>query len=181
MRIWVGLAILISLSACATQPRPEAGSPKIDRISPEALAKIIPQTSAKLRLEDLIKLSQAGESPEQIIEKIRTSNSMYDLTPSQTLELSRQGVDAKVLDFIHQQRELALQNNLADEINRREQQKQIELKQLKNRMWQQQRFYDPYCRFGRYGFSPYGFGGFGSRFGHRFGLGAGFGFPLGCW
>lgn len=181
MRGLVWMVVVIALSACASQPRSETGNPKIDRISPEALAKILPQTSAKLSLEELVKLSKAGESPEQVIKKIRASDSIYDLSPSQTLELSRQGVDAKVLDFIHQQRELALQNNLADEINRREQQKQLELNKLKNRMWQQQRFYDPYCRFGRYGFSPYGFGGFGSHFGHRFGLGAGFGVPLGCW
>jgi hypothetical protein len=85
-----------------------------------------------------------------------------------------------VLDFIHERRELALRNNFADEMNRREQQKQAEIAKLKSRSLQRQ-YYDPYCRFGRYGFSPYGYGGFGSRFGSGFGIGTGIGFPLGCW
>ena len=154
--------------------------PKIDRISAEDLARMIPQPVAKLSLDDLVKLSQAGNSAEQIIAQIKATDSMYDLTPSQSLELSHKGVDAKVLDFIHEQRELALRNNLADEINRREKQKQAELARLKNRLWQQQRYYDPFCR-GYYGLTPYGYGGYGSRFGSHFGLGAGVGMPLGCW
>lgn len=147
------------------------------RISPEELARIMPKPVAKLSLDDIVRLSQQGTSPEEIIAQIKAADSLYDLTPSQSVELSRKGVDARVLDYMHEQRELALQNNIADEINRREKQKQAELAKLKNRMWQQ-RYYSPRCG---YGFSPYGFGGFGSHFGHRFGVGTGIGFPLGCW
>ena len=172
------------LVACAGKPPLAESNPKIDRISAEELARIIPQPVAKLSLDDLVSLGRQGKTPEQIIDSIKSTDSMYDLTPSQSLELSRSGVDAKVLDFIHERRELALRNNLADEINRREQQKQAEINKLKSRNWQRQR-YDPYCRFGRYGMSPYGYGGFGSRFGSRFGsgfgIGTGIGFPLGCW
>ncbi|HQS37028.1 MAG: hypothetical protein B7Y16_02970 [Methylotenera sp. 24-45-7] len=172
------------LAACASKPPVAASNPKIDRISAEELARIIPQSAAKLSLDDLVNLSKQGKTPEQIIDQIKTTDSMYDLTPSQSLALSRSGVDAKVLDFIHERRELALRNNLADEINRREQQKQAEIAKLKTRNWQRQR-YNSYCGLGRYGFSPYGYGGFGSRFGSRFGsgfgIGTGIGFPLGCW
>jgi len=168
------------LAACASKPPAADSNPKIDRISAEELARIIPQPFAKLGLEDLVNLTQQGKTPEQIIDSIKTTDSMYDLTPSQSLALSSKGVDTKVLDFIHARRELALRNNLADEINRRERQKQAEIAKLKNRSWQRQR-YDPYCRFDRYGFSPYGYGGFGSRFGSGFGVGTGIGFPLGCW
>lgn len=173
------LSVLL-LTACASKQPFAESNPKIDRISAEELARIMPQPVAKLSLDDLISLSKQGKTPEQIIDYIKTTDSMYDLTPSQSLALSRSGVDTKVLDFIHERRELALRNNLADEINRREQQKQAEIAKLKSRRWQQQR-YDPYCRFGRYGFSPYGYGGFGSRFGSQFGIGTGMGFPLGCW
>ncbi len=169
-------------SGCASNhyDRDGAGSsPKIDRISAEELARLIPPPVAKLSLDDLVKLSQAGNNAEQIIAQIKATDSMYDLTPSQSVELSRKGVDAKVLDFIHEQRELAVRNSLADEINRREKQKQADLAKLKNRLWQQ-RYYDPFCR-GYYGLTPYGYGGYGSRFGSHFGLGAGVGMPLGCW
>lgn len=174
------LLLVWMLSACASQPH-EAAQPKIDRLTPEELARIIPQPTTKLSLDDIVSMSQRGDSAAQIIARIQASDAMYDLSPSQSLALSRDGVDSKVLDYMHQRRELALQNNLADEINRREQQKQAEINRLKNRVWQQQRYYDPFCRFGRFGYSPYGFGGFGSRFGPRFGVGAGFGTPLVCW
>jgi len=172
--------LTLIVTACASQPH-EIANPKIDRLTPEELARIIPQPVAKLSLEDIVSMSRQGHSAEQIIARIQASDSMYDLSPSQSVALSRDGVDSKVLDYIHERRALALQNNLADEINRRERQKQAEINKLKNQNWQRQRYYDPFCRFGRFGYSPFGYGGFGSRFGHRFGIGAGIGIPLGCW
>lgn len=168
------------LSGCATN-QPGTTSPQIDRISAEELARIIPKPVAKLTLDDIVRLTKEGSSADQIIEKIKASDSMYDLTPSQSVALSNQGVDAKVLDYIHTSRELALMNNLADEINRREKQKRAELAKLKKELWQQQRFYDPYCRFGYYGLTPYWYGAYGSRYGSHFGIGTGFGHPWSCW
>lgn len=168
------------VSGCATN-QPGTVTPQIDRISAEELARIIPQPVAKLTLDDLVRLTKEGSSADQIIEKIKASDSMYDLTPSQSVALSKQGVDATVLDYIHTSRELAVRNNLADEINRREKQKRAELAKLKNELWQQQRFYDPYCRFGHYGLTPYGYGAYGSRYGSHFGIGTGFGHPWSCW
>lgn len=175
--------LVLTLSACASQPQ-QISNPVIDRLTPEELARIIPQPVEKLSLDDIVRMSKQGDTPAQIIAHIQETDAMYDLSPSQSLALSRDGVDSKVLDYIHKRRALALQNNLADEINRRERQKQAEINQLRNRVWQQQRYYDPFCgysRFGRFGYSPFAFGGYGSRFGSRFGLGAGFGVPLGCW
>lgn len=174
------IVVMLTLASCASQPH-QTANPKIDRLTPEELARIIPQPVAKLSLDDIVQMSKQGESAEQIIARIQASDSMYDLTPSQSVQLSREGVDSKVLDYIHERRALALQNNLAEEINRRERQKQAEINKLNNRAWQQRRYYDPFCRFGRFGYSPFGYGGIGSRFGHRFGIGAGIGMPLGCW
>lgn len=173
--------VVLSVSGCsATGNKTNSAGPKIDRISAEDLARLTPKPVAKLTLEDLVRLTQEGNSPDQIIAQIRSTDSMYDLTPSQSLELSRKGVDAKVLDYIHESREAAVRNQLADEINRRESQKQVEVARLKNQLWQRQRYYDPFCR-GYYGLRPYGFGGYGRHFGSHFGLGLGFGGPLGCW
>ncbi len=175
------LGTLLLLSGCASTGRDvNLASPKIDRVSPEQLARLISPPVAKLTLDDLVRLTKEGNSAEQIIAQIKTTDSMYDLTPSQSVDLSHKGVDSKVLDYIHESRESAVRNQLADEINRRETQKQAEVARLKNRLWQQQRYSDPFCR-GYYGFTPYGYGGYGRHFGSRFGLGLGIGRPLGCW
>ena len=168
------LLITLVMTACAT----DGQTPKIDRISDEELTRIMPKTVAVLSLDDLVKLSKESVPADQIIEKIKASNSLYDLTPSQSVALSKQGVDSKVLDYIHESREQALRNNFADEINKREENKRVELEKLKQQQFQQQQqFYDPFCRYGAYGVRPYGYGGFGSRFG----VGAGFGRSFGCW
>jgi hypothetical protein len=177
----LGVSFLLVLAGCATSNyQQNMKSPQIDRISEAELARIMPVPVAALSLDEVVKLSQAGNSADQIIEKIKTSNSLYDLTPSQTIALSQQGVDPKVLDHMHTSRELALRNSIADEINKREKEKRDALEKLKRQQLLQQRFYDPFCR-SYYGFYPYGYGAYGSRFGSHFGLGAGYPRPWGCW
>lgn len=177
------LILSLLLIACASNnQRSDVRSQKIDRISEEELSRIMVKPIATLSLDDLVRLTKEGATVDQIIEKIRISNSSYDLTPSQVVDLNKQGVDNKVLDYIHISRESALRNNVADEINQREKERRVELDKLKRQQWlqQQQRMYGPACGFGYYG-QPYGYGSFGSHFGHRSGFGASFGFPMGCW
>ncbi len=179
------MSLLLLMAGCATSNYQKNDKPpQIDRISEAELARILPQPIAVLSLDDLVALTKQGASADQIIEKIKTSNSFYDLTPSQSIALSQQGVDSKVLDYIHTSRELALRNSIADEINKREKEKQAEIEKLKrrqaNQQLQQQRLYDPFCS-GYYRLHPYGYGAYGSRFGSRFGVGAGYVRPWGCW
>jgi hypothetical protein len=177
------LVSCLALIACASNHQYSgAGSQKIDRISEEELARIMPKPVATLSLDDLVSLTKSGVTADALIEKIRISNSSYDLTPSQIVDLNKQGIDNKVLDYIHTSRELALKNNVAEEINQREKAKRAELDKLKQQqlLERQQRMYDPFCGYGYYG-HPYGYGAFGSRFGHRSRFGASFGLPLGCW
>ena len=164
--------VLLLLAGCATNG--QSVSPVIERISEEELSRIMPQPLATLSLDDLVRLSKEGMTAAQIIEQIKSSNSMYDLTPSQSVLLSKQGVDSQILDYIHTSRELAVRNSIADEINKREKIKREELESLKR---QQLRAYDPFCRNGRYGVYPYG--AYSSRFGTGFGIG--YGRPWGCW
>ena len=160
------------LVGCATNG--QHVSPVIERISEEELSRIMPQPLATLSLDDLVRLSKDGMTAAQIIEQIKASNSMYDLTPSQSVLLSKQGVDSQILDYIHTSRELAVRNSIADEINKREKIKREELENLKR---QQLRAYDPFCRHVPYGMYPYG--AYGSRFGAGFGIG--YARPWGCW
>lgn len=143
------ISLLLALSACATTQQQE---PQVKRISPEELERIMPKPVPNLALEEIVALSKQGTPAEQIIEKIKASNSRYDLTPSQAVELSKQGVDPKVLDYIHQSRENALRDSFADEINKREKQKRDEQERLK-REYRAYPYYDPW--WGYWGPSPY--------------------------
>ena len=166
-KLLIFIVVLLLLAGCATNGQ---SVPVIERISEEELSRILPQPLATLSLNDLVRLSKEGMTATQIIEQIKSSNSMYDLTPSQSVLLSKQGVDSKILDYIHTSRELAVRNSIADEINKREKIKREELESLKR---QQLRAYDPFCRNGPYGVYPYG------PYGSRFGIG--YARPWGCW
>lgn len=172
--------IFLGASGCASTSGSHDARPVIDRISEAELERIAPKPIATLTLDDIVKLSREGQPAEQIIEKIKASDSQYDLTPSQSVALSEQGVDRQVLDYIHNSRELAWRNSVAAEINKREQEKRAALDKLKQQLQNQQRFYDPFCRgYGR--FFPYGYGAFAPRWGSHFGFGAGYMAPWGCW
>lgn len=151
MRITILSGMLILLTACASAP-PQA--PQIRRISPEELERIMPRPVPNLSLDEIVRLSRNGVAPELIIEKIKTSNSRYDLTPSQVVDLSKRGVDARVLDYIHSSREQALRDGFADEINKREKAHSIE--QQKLRQEYELRSYPYYDPFWGYPYGPYG-------------------------
>lgn len=180
-RACIALSMMLLLAtSCATTDQGATRGPAIDRISAEALEKIMPQSHPVLSLDDVVVLSQQGVAPEQIIQKIKDTDSAYDLTPSQIVDLSKRGVDGKVLDYIHTSRELALRNKLAEELNKREQAKQAEVNKLKQQMLNSQYYNDPFCRYPRFGISPFAFGAYG--FPYRGGLGmGGYLSPWGCW
>ena len=154
---------LILLAGCASTGSQQS---KVERITPEQLAKLLPPPVATVALSEIVADSKAGKTPEEIITKIITSNSRYDLTTAQTLDLSKQGVDVKVLDYMRQSNELAKQNAIADEMNKREQEKRSAQKQLqRERALAQSYYYDYfdgpfYNPYYHYGYGPY----YGSRF-----------------
>jgi len=152
MKILIVLIVsLLVLSGCASSSTQQG---KVDRITPEELAKMLPPPVATVTLEEVVADSKAGKTADEIIDKIKASNSLYELTPSQTVDLNKQGVDIKVLEYMHQTNELAKQNTLAEEMNKREQEKRIAQKQLqRERALERSRYYDdPYYPF--YGYYP---------------------------
>jgi len=157
--IYCALLAAFMLSAgCATTPQKP---PEIQRISPEELDRIMPKPVPTISLDDLVSLSKITP-PDELIARIKASHSQYDLTPSQTLELYKKGVDAKVLDYIHQAREQAVRDSVADEINRREAQKKLEQQQI-IRDYQSRYYYDPWWGYGGWGPSFYYGPGYGRR------------------
>ncbi len=162
---YIAIGLMVLLAGCATTGSQE---PQIKRISAEELDRIMPKPVPNISLEDLVALSKITP-PEQLIEKLKASNTQYDLTPSQVVDLSKKGVDPKVLDYIHTARENAVRDGFADEINKREKQKQLE-KQRLQRQYNSYRYYDPFWGYGGYG--PYwnrGFYGPGWGGGFRYG------------
>lgn len=173
---------LTVLSGCASTGTQQA---KVERITPEELAKLIPPPVATLSLDEMVAMSRAGKTPDEIIDKIKTSNSRYELTSAQVLDLNKQGVDVKVLEYIAQANELAKQNAIADEMNKREKEKRIAQQELRReREFSRNQFYDPFwgsgfgAFYGRPWIGPIGPAG---RFwrGNRFGWGFNYGYPFG--
>lgn len=177
MKYLIVLMVLLILSGCAsTGTRPS----QVERITPEELAKLIPPPVATVSLDEIVADSKAGKSVDDIIAKIKNSNSRYALSATQVLDLNMQGVDAKVLDYIQQSNELAKQNAIAEEMNKREQEKAAAKKQLqRERALNNNRYYDPFWGSGFGGYYGRGFYGHGGHrwHGSRFGLGLGFGHP----
>ena len=168
------LAAILALSACASSG---VRYGNVDRITPEEMAKILPKPIATLSLDEIVNDSKQGKTADEIIAKIKASNSRYELTTAQTVDLSKQGVDVKVLDYMHQTNEAAKQNAYADEINKREKAKRIAQDRLEQeREFYRDDFYDPFwgSRFGGFYGSPfYGYPYYGNPYGPRWGWGLG--------
>jgi len=147
MKQSVLLAVVMSLlllSGCATTDTQQR---QVKRITPEALEKLIPSPIATYTLEEMVTDSKEAKTPEAIIEKIKASESRYDLSTSEILDLNKQGVDIKVLDYIQKSNDLAKQNYIADELNKAEKEKEVALQRLRHeRMFQRYRYYDPFWR-----------------------------------
>ena len=142
-------AALVLVAGCAsTSQHP----PQIQRISAEELERIMPKQVPNLGLDEIVQLSQNKVPAEQIIHKIKESQSQYALTSSQVLELGQKGVDARVLDYIQASHEQAIREGFAEELNKREQIKLEEQKKLKREYQLRQPYYDPFWNYSR---SPY--------------------------
>ncbi|HQM86800.1 MAG TPA: hypothetical protein PLC01_02995, partial [Methylotenera sp.] len=74
------------LAGCASSAPREVA---VDRLTPEEVAQITPAATPTLSLDEIVSLTQQKVSSDDIIAKIKTSNSQYDLTASQIVDLSK--------------------------------------------------------------------------------------------
>ncbi len=172
MKLNLLLAVFITLfllSGCASTGKNQSQQGQVKRITPEELEKLLPPPIATFTLEEIIFDSKQGKSVDEVIDKIKTSESRYDLDTAEVLDLSKQGVDVNVLDYIQQANELANQNAIAEQMNKVAKEKENALRQLRHeRLFSRDRFYNPfwYSRFGLYSGHPFGYRYHpGSRFG----------------
>lgn len=149
VRFFCALVFLSLLSGCALTPEQP---PQIQRISAEELERIMPKPVPNLSLDELILLSKNKVPADEIIKKIKDSQSQYALSPSQFLELSNSGVDQKVLDYIYTAHEQAVRDSFAEELTKREKIKLQEQQKLRRDYQLRQPYYDPWWGYSR---SPY--------------------------
>lgn len=143
------IALVAILSGCATTPDQP---PQIQRISPEELERIMPKPVPNLSLDEIVLLSKNKLNADEIIQKIKDSQSQYNLNPAQILELSQKGVDTKVLEHIQSVHEQAVRDSFAEELQKREKEKLLEQQKLKREYQLRQPYYDPWWGYSR---SPY--------------------------
>lgn len=122
---------LLSLVGCASvQEKPQAQV--IDRLTEEQLASMMPKPVSQLNYESLLALAKSGSTPAQMIEKLKETDTSFDLTPQQVLSLHKSGIDVSVLEYLHTSRQKATQNNIANTVLNMTKQKTKKSSSLKN-------------------------------------------------
>lgn len=154
---------VLLLAGCATTvPRTTV----IERMTPEQLAALKPAANPALPLAEVVALGKSGMAPAEIIKRLRDTNTIHLLTPQQIVELSRQGVDQSVIDYMADAQERARQSRLLTELADRdaEQARKLEKERFRRRAAEQ---------------NFYGYGGYGGLGYPRYGWGAGYPYPYG--
>ena len=119
-RVLCCVLLPLALSACSALPeRDLRGNPKIERLSEDALARL-PAPEPRLTAEDLVRLTREGVPPEKIIEKFQATHSRLKMPASEIMELGKQGVERKVLEYVAEAEERARQTDVAESLARRD-------------------------------------------------------------
>jgi hypothetical protein len=144
------------LSACETTQTHENTHKdiKIERISDKELEQLLPKPVPNIALSELVDLSKSGVTADELIDRIKQSGTRYALTPGQAIELNKQGVDVKVLDYLYSAQQQALRDSFADDINRREVEHRKQLDQLMRELLRRPYYSDPF-----WPYHPYWHGG----------------------
>ena len=148
------------LAAC-TSPGPRPGT--VQRLSPEQLARIAPEPNPKVPLEEIAAASREGARPDAIIKRLSDTGTIHLLSPAQIVDLSRQGVNQKVIDYLVETQEKARQATLITQIADRDAQAAAQLERERERRLYMQRYFDPFWD----PYWPRGYIGFGYYGGYR--------------
>lgn len=160
-RIVSALSVVLLLTACASSG-PQPGS--VQRLSPEELARIRPVARPVVGLEEIIARTKTGQTPEAIIARLRETGTVHVLPSAQIVDLSRQGVDQKVIDYLAEAQEKARQATLTTQLADRDAQAAAQLEQERQRRLALQHQYDSWT----WGYS---YGPWGPRYGIGWGRG----------
>lgn len=154
----IALSGLVGCATVGTEQAPQKVE-KIDRLTEEQLAQIIPPPVSQLSFEALVAMSQDGLPAGAVIGQLKETDTAYDLTPSQMLDLNKKGVDIEVLDYLHESRIATMRNKLTTVVSEREKKKNEQIRLLKRELRFQSMMADPFCRSGFPRIYPYGING----------------------
>lgn len=138
----VGCATVDSSKQVAKQP----AEPK--KLPEETMARIVPQPISKLDYDLLIAMTNTHASPEDMIAELEKESIDYDLTPSQVLTLNQAGIDASVLDYLHQRSRGALQDEVEAVYADYQKQCSQRISLVKRALLNRPMVNDPFCRGG---------------------------------
>ena len=137
------LAVLVvSALGCATPvgQRDPIGNPRLERITSQELATVGPAGSARLSADDLVRLTQQGVSPDQIIDRFYRSGSRLKLTGVQIADLRHRGIDQRVIDYVvSHEREAEKIDAITGQADR-----EAQARARAERVYRHDRYYDPY-------------------------------------
>lgn len=117
-RALIACLLAALLAACAGVP---IEPPRIERLSAEQLEARLPPAVATLTQEQIVALSKQGVAAEEIIARIQASASRYRLSATQLVDLAGAGVPLAVLDHLVAAERHRVFDELAADVNRRDQ------------------------------------------------------------
>jgi|GEM_PF-3922191 len=126
---------------------------KIERLSPEALAKIQPAFQpmvAKLSLEEIVAMKKSGATNEAIIQRIRETQSNYRLAGRDIIYLHNAGVSSVVIDLMLDAERQTVLDAANAEMDRRDEQRNEQHREELQRLEQQCRSQMLACQSGPY-------------------------------
>jgi hypothetical protein len=156
------VAVLALLCGCASPQQ----NGQITRLTPEDLSRLTPPPNPKVPLSEVISLSAAGTPPEVLIKKLQDTGTFYNLNAQQIVDLSKQGVDQRVIDHLVDAQEKARQATLLTELADRDAKAAQALERERNRRRAMQQQYNSW---------NFGYGAYGGNWGPRYGLGWSYG------
>lgn len=166
----LALSFLV-LAGCANTviERDALGNPRTERLSPEELARAIPQRPRPMTIEDIVRLSRTTP-PEELIKQYYQSGTRLQLTQAQVDDMTRRGVDRRVTEHISAaEAEAQRIDRITNEVDR-----ERAIRQRREEIYQRGYGYPPPYYF-RPRVAPYlGYGW--SRHGSGWGTGIGIGF-----
>ena len=160
----LSLGALAALGGCAATPN----QGQVSRLSAEDLARLTPPPNPQVPLAEVIAWSDAGASVQAIIKKLQDSGTFYNLTAQQIVDISKQGVDQRVIDHLVAAQEKARQATLLTQLADRDARAAQDLERERNRRRALQQHFGPW---------QYGYGAYGGTWGPRYGFGWGIGAP----
>lgn len=115
-KLLTALSVLL-LGGCADVP-PQARM--IERLSAEELEQRLPQPPSSVGLADIVAMSRAGNSSEDINKRFDAVHARFRLSATQIVDLRQQGVSLAVLDHLVAAERHAVFEDLAADIAKRD-------------------------------------------------------------